>query len=46
MVRTYVPICMTGKEIDSLDIFSGRFQSDTLVVGVQEALRGHFKLRS
>ena len=42
MVRTYVPSCMTGKEMDSLDIFSGRFQSDTLVVGAQEALKRAF----
>lgn len=43
MVETDVPNCMTGKEIlASLDIFSDRFQSDALVVGIQEALKRAF----
>lgn len=41
-MKTDVPNCMTGKEIASLDLVSGRFQSGALLVEIQEALKRAF----
>ena len=46
MVGTDAPNCMTGNEIASLDIFSGRFQSGAFLVGFQEALMRAFNTAS